>query len=290
MDLLKLLAIRQAKPPTMGVVEESKRSRSLLEQQLSPNAGNQEIKPFCGRGKIQAPGRTSSRQQENLPTATKTSESLLRHLAEQGCKVSKQKLQCICAKCNAGHTEKPPQRHLAKSLYPFQRIQIDHIQMPKSGRYEYALVIVDMFSGWPEAYPVVNMTAKTTVKRLLTEVICRYGVPEVIESDQGPAFTAVLAKEIWTALGVTLSFHTPYHPQSSGKVEQVITGTHQLLPGDWVLVKKFVRKTPLEPRYEGPFQVLLITATSVKLEGKATWVHASHCKKVPPPDDQEPTQ
>ncbi|KAM4619632.1 uncharacterized protein O3C94_021122 [Discoglossus pictus] len=191
-----------------------------------------------------------------------------------------------------GRTEKPPQRHLAKTLYPFQRIQIDHIQMPKSGRYEYALVIVDMFSGWPEAYPVTNMTAKTTVKRLLTEVICRYGVPEVIESDQGPAFTAVLAKEIWTALGVTLSFHTPYHPQSSGKVEhsEVITGTHQLLPGDWVLVKKFVRKTPLEPRYEGPFQVLLITATSVKLEGKTTWVHASHCKKVPPPDDQEPTQ
>ncbi|KAM4622365.1 uncharacterized protein O3C94_020196 [Discoglossus pictus] len=198
----------------------------------------------------------------------------------------------ICAKCYAGRTEKPPQRHLAKSLYPFQRIQIDHIQMPKSGRYEYALVIVNMFSGWPEAYPVTNMTAKTTVKRLLTEVICRYGVPEVIESDQGPAFTAVLAKEIWTALGVTLSFHTPYHPQSSGKVEhsEVITGTHQLLPGDWVLVKRFVRKTPLEPRYEGPFQVLLITATSVKLEGKATWVHASHCKKVPSPDNQELTQ
>ncbi|KAM4702033.1 uncharacterized protein O3C94_002961 [Discoglossus pictus] len=190
------------------------------------------------------------------------------------------------SRCNVGRTEKPPQRHLAKSLYPFQRIQIDHIQMPKSGRYEYALVIVNMFSGWPEAYPVANMTAKTTVKHLLTEVICRYGVPEVIESDQGPAFTAILAKEIWTALGVTLSFHTPYHPQSSGKVEhsEVITGTHQLLPGDWVLVKKFVRKTPLEPRYEGPFQVLLITATSVKLEGKATWVHASHCKKVPSPD------
>ncbi|KAM4700677.1 uncharacterized protein O3C94_001776 [Discoglossus pictus] len=75
----------------------------------------------------------------------------------------------ICAKCNTGRTEKPPQKHLAKSLYPFQRIQIDLIQMPKSGRYEYALVIVDMFSGWPEAYPVTNMTAKTTAKRLLTE-------------------------------------------------------------------------------------------------------------------------
>ncbi|XP_040203757.1 uncharacterized protein LOC120935764 [Rana temporaria] len=258
----------------------------------------------------------------------------------------------ICAKCNPGRTEKTPMKHLAKAQYPFQRIQIDHIQMPKSGRYEYALVIVDMFSSWPEAFPVTNMTAKTTAKKLLTEIVCRYGVPEVIESDQGPAFTASLTKEIWTALGVTLAFHTPYHPQSSGKVErlngtiksrmlkmsqetgmswpdslpialfsvrytpkeshglspyeilfgsaprlgcyypqqldpELDTGTHKLVPGDWVLVKKFVRKHPLEPRYDGPFQVLLITATSVKVAGKNTWIHASHCKKVTIPKETD---
>ncbi|CAH2300321.1 hypothetical protein XELAEV_18029151mg, partial [Pelobates cultripes] len=127
----------------------------------------------------------------------------------------------ICAKCNPGKPIKVPTKHLAKPMYPFQRIQIDHIQMPKSGPHEYALVIVDMFSGWPEAYPVANITAKTTAKRLLTDVVCRFGLPEVIESDQGPAFTATVTKEIWTALGVTLAFHTPYHPQSSGKVERM---------------------------------------------------------------------
>ena len=93
--------------------------------------------------------------------------------------------------------------------------------MPKSGRYEYALVVVDMFSGWPEAYAVTNMTAKTTAKKLLSELVCRFGVPEVIESDQGPAFTATLTKEIWAALGVQLALHTSYHPQSSGKVERM---------------------------------------------------------------------
>ncbi|XP_041420035.1 protein NYNRIN-like [Xenopus laevis] len=151
----------------------------------------------------------------------------------------------ICAKCNPGRLEKTPNMHLAKPLYPFQRIQIDHIQMPKSGRFEYVLVIVDMFSGWPEAYPVANMTAITTAKKLLTEIVCRYGVPEVIESDQGPAFTATVTKEIWTALGVTLHFHTPYHPQSSGKVEHpsLDTGAQTQQPGDWVLVKKFGRNT-----------------------------------------------
>ncbi|XP_044152626.1 cardiac-enriched FHL2-interacting protein isoform X2 [Bufo gargarizans] len=58
--------------------------------------------------------------------------------------------------------------------------------------------------------------------------------------------------------------------------------THSLQPGDWVVVKRHVRKV-LEPRFEGPHQVLLTTATAVKLEGKPNWVHASHCKKVPEP-------
>ncbi|XP_040198331.1 uncharacterized protein LOC120931186 [Rana temporaria] len=285
-----------------------------------------------------------------------------------------------CLACNPGRLEKTPPKHSVRPLYPFQRIQIDHIQMPKSGRFEYALVVVDMFSGWPEAYPVANQTAKTTAKKLLLEVVCRFGVPEVIESDQGPAFTATITKEIWKALGTTLAFHTPYHPQSSGKVERMNqtlktrmlkmakdtglswpeslpialfsvrysprgkyslspfeilfgtaprlgcyypqqlqlqsdtlvdyvtalakeltniharvyssipdpdldTGTHSILPGDWVMVKKFLRKHSLEPRYDGPFQVLLTTATSVKLAGKNTWIHASHCKKAPVPED-----
>ncbi|XP_073511012.1 olfactory receptor 10A7-like [Phyllobates terribilis] len=36
--------------------------------------------------------------------------------------------------------------------------------------------------------PCVNPPLKATVKRLISEVICRYGVPETIESDRGPHF------------------------------------------------------------------------------------------------------
>lgn len=40
-----------------------------------------------------------------------------------------------------------------------------------------------------------------------------------------------------------------------------LAGTHSLRPGDWVFLKKHVRRT-LEPRFEGPYQVLLTTSTS----------------------------
>ncbi|CAJ0968342.1 unnamed protein product [Ranitomeya imitator] len=93
---------------------------------------------------------------------------------------------------------------LCLANYPFQRLQVDHITLPKSGRYEYCLVVADMFSKWPEAFPVTNMTAKTTAKKLVMEVICRYGVPEVVKSDQGPAFSSHVYQEVLTMLGSTI--------------------------------------------------------------------------------------
>ncbi|KAM3918957.1 uncharacterized protein RB166_013697 [Leptodactylus fuscus] len=60
---------------------------------------------------------------------------------------------------------------------------------------------------------------------------------------------------------------------------EAVPGSHPLQPGDWVVIKRHVRRA-LEPRYDGPFQVLLTTSTAVKLQGRPNWVHASHCKKV----------
>uniref|UniRef100_UPI00358FE35F uncharacterized protein isoform X3 n=1 Tax=Myxine glutinosa TaxID=7769 RepID=UPI00358FE35F len=57
---------------------------------------------------------------------------------------------------------------------------------------------------------------------------------------------------------------------------------HTFEAGDYVLVKHFTRKTALEPRWTGPFQVLLTTPTAVFCEGKSSWVHATHCKLAIP--------
>ncbi|XP_028422857.1 protein NYNRIN-like [Perca flavescens] len=38
-------------------------------------------------------------------------------------------------------------------------------------------------------------------------------------------------------------------------------------------------------QWEGPFQILLVTHTAVKVAERSTWVHATHCKQVPDPGE-----
>ncbi len=59
-------------------------------------------------------------------------------------------------------------------------------------------------------------------------------------------------------------------------------GGHTIIPGQWVMIKAF-RNKPLEPKWYGPHQVMLIIAAAVLCQGRKTWTHVSHCKVVPPP-------
>ncbi|CAI5799458.1 Hypothetical predicted protein [Podarcis lilfordi] len=54
-------------------------------------------------------------------------------------------------------------------------------------------------------------------------------------------------------------------------------------PRDWVLAKTY-QKVPLQPTWEGPYQVLLTTPTSVKVAEKSAWLHHTRCKPASPPN------
>lgn len=58
------------------------------------------------------------------------------------------------------------------------------------------------------------------------------------------------------------------------------TPLHDIQPGDFVLIKNCRRKNWKHRRWLGPFQVLLVTHTAVKVAERATWVHATHCKRL----------
>ena len=126
-----------------------------------------------------------------------------------------------CLRVNRSNMRKLPQggRPLAKR--PFANLQIDFTELPKVGRVRYLLVIVDHLTHYVEAFPTARETAQTVVKTLLEEIVPRYGVPETIDSDKGPQFTSKITQELAEALGIKWEKHTPWHPQSSGRVERM---------------------------------------------------------------------
>ncbi|XP_051251059.1 uncharacterized protein LOC127360649 [Dicentrarchus labrax] len=65
---------------------------------------------------------------------------------------------------------------------------------------------------------------------------------------------------------------------------------HSLQPGDYIVVKDFRRKNWQARRWQGPFQLLLTTHTAIKVVERATWIHASHCRRVPDPSTTTQTQ
>ncbi len=67
---------------------------------------------------------------------------------------------------------------------------------------------------------------------------------------------------------------------AQGKVAE--TFLHKVRPGDFVVIRDHRRKSWKSKRWLGPFQVLLVTHTAVKVAERATWVHVNHCRRVPP--------
>lgn len=59
--------------------------------------------------------------------------------------------------------------------------------------------------------------------------------------------------------------------------------THPFQIGDNVLIKS-LEKDALSPRWKGPFQVLIVTRTALRVQGRPEWIHATRCRLSPLPD------
>ena len=92
-------------------------------------------------------------------------------------------------------------------------------------------------------------------KKLLEEIIPRFGLPASIGSDNGPAFVSKIVKGLVSALGTKWKLHCEYSPQSSGQVERMNWTLKETLTklaietgGDWVTLLPFAlfraRNTP----------------------------------------------
>ncbi|KAL5469541.1 hypothetical protein EMCRGX_G030811 [Ephydatia muelleri] len=130
-----------------------------------------------------------------------------------------------CEACQRCNTPVPvPQAPLGtiKSEYPFQRLSWDIMgPLPATScGNKYILVVTDVFSKWVEAFPLA-VTDSITLARILTdEVICRYGVPESLHSDQGANFVSEVMQSLCAQLGIKRTQTSAYHREGNGQVER----------------------------------------------------------------------
>ena len=80
--------------------------------------------------------------------------------------------------------------------------------------------MIDTFKGWIEGFPTWTEKAEEVVKKLLHEIILRFGLPRSLQSDSETSFTSKVTQGVSKTLDITYYLHCAWKPQSSGKVER----------------------------------------------------------------------
>ena len=137
--------------------------------------------------------------------------------------------QCTrCQQCKAPAPIRAPLTSVPIGK-PWQMIAVDILEVPVSRHNNrYLLVIQDYFTKWAEAIPLRDQTA-LSITTALVNLFSRFGIPDIVHSDQGRNFESTLLKQTLEAFGTTKTRTTAYHPQGDGMVERFNRSLLQLL-------------------------------------------------------------
>lgn len=129
-----------------------------------------------------------------------------------------------CVRCQRTKVQRHTVSHLQE--FPpcgrFVHLHVDIVgPLPTSSQgYRYLVTMIDRCTKWPEAYPIVDITADTVAKVVYAGWIARFGIPHRISSDQGTQFQSSLFTRLMHYMGVDKIRTTAYHPQANGMVER----------------------------------------------------------------------
>ena len=101
---------------------------------------------------------------------------------------------------------------------PWSRLHIDYAG-PFLGKM--FLVTIDAYSKWLDVQVVNAATSRVTIERLRT-LFATHGIPEIVVSDNGTAFTSAEFSQFMTKNGIRHVKIAPHHPSSNGLAERAV--------------------------------------------------------------------
>ena len=147
------------------------------------------------------------------------------------------------SQCETCEENKPP--HKAISVppgsmavgTPLDRIATDIlVPLPITPRgNKYILVVTDYFTKWIEVCHVSDQTAVTCAQIIFNDVICRFGCPLSMHSEQGRNYESQVFQESCEILEIRKTRNTPRNPKCNGQVERFNRGLLSM-------IKSFLRE------------------------------------------------
>ena len=122
-----------------------------------------------------------------------------------------------CAKAKAQRTLAHGKYRAVPAGAPRKRWGMDFYGV-ESG---YILSLIDLDSGVYEPVFLKNRAAEGVAQALLDNVICRYGVPLEVRSDDAQEFVGKCLNRLSQAIGFRISSTHGYHPEGNAKVERI---------------------------------------------------------------------
>ncbi|GAU38515.1 hypothetical protein TSUD_396320 [Trifolium subterraneum] len=142
---------------------------------------------------------------------------------------------------------------------------------------KYLIVAVDYFTKWIEAEPLAKIGASHILRFFKRNVLARFGIPQVVVTDNGTQFTNKKFQEFLATIGTTQHFTSVEHPQTNGQAEAVnrviLRGLRQRMgasKGNWTEELHNVlwsyRTTPHSTTGETPFRLTYGTEAVIPVE------------------------
>lgn len=104
----------------------------------------------------------------------------------------------------------------------FDKVALDIVgPLPRTREgHEFILTMQDQLSKFCLAVPLQNALATTTADALIKKLICIFGAPRVIITDQGRNFMSKLMEQVARRFRIKRLRTTAFHPQANGSLER----------------------------------------------------------------------
>ena len=96
---------------------------------------------------------------------------------------------------------------------------IGPITLKASNGHRFIFVVIDYFTKWVEAASYASVTRSVVCKFIKREIICRYGLPERIISDNATNLNNKMMDQVCEQFQIKHHNSTPYRPKMNGTVE-----------------------------------------------------------------------